>query len=205
MDSLQRDLGLSNSYDEYTPNGYSGYAGDNYRSYSGYGNQSTYGNYGSYGGYSGGYGRGMMGGGYNGYSYGQRQNPEQANPNMPPQRPIMQFRQDIWGFLNGAHSILNVAYAGSGILAFGHSFLKATIGIFRFLTNKSVSFLLKITGIYYLRKLFGLAKNQHGNWNTELLQEGSMDALWGEKASKFGLRKILNIMRILAMAGKISS
>ena len=172
-----------------------------------YGGQRNYGSYDSYGSY-GSYGRSRMGMmGYGGYSsYGQRREPRAMDPNQPMQRPPISFRDEIWGFLNGAHSIINVFYAGSGILAFGQTFLKSTLSILRFLSHKSLGLLLRLTGIHYLKKLMLLTQRQSQNadWAAELSDEKAMGNAWEEKPSRFGFKKIMTIIRMIALAGKFS-
>jgi len=196
---------LTSSYDRLSMNSYSDYGRQSYGGYGGYNSgYNSYGGQSGYGMYSS-YNRGRMGN--NGYtSPSQMRGQEGMDPNRPMQRPPITFREDVWGFLNGAHSILNVFYAGSGMLAFGSTFLRTSLNVARFLSHKSLGLLLRLTGIHYFKKLMQFTKNNNNaDWATELSSESAMGDAWSEKTSGFGFKKFFQILRLLALAGALLS
>jgi len=196
---------LSNSnystYNTYSPSSYSSYSGSPYSSYyGGYG--STYGGYSGYGGYGSSYGGyGTYGSTYNSYSnqYSKPVRPEEAQ-NQPPQPNI---RQDVWGFLNGFHAILNILYAATGMVHFGKMFLKMTIKVLKAAGSKTLAALFKLTGIKFLQQLVQkLAVKE--NWFQEFDTNSTpLDLAWNSNTTgkKGGIFKILTLLRIFALAG----
>lgn len=125
-------------------NGGMGYS-NNYSSYGGgYGGMNTlgYGNsYGAYGGMNGGRNNMMMG-------------PE----GVPPQMNDTSFRHEYQGVLQGLNALLNIMYAGVGMVMYGKKFVKLFISAGKFVIKGCFRMLVRLFGITLIGKFIAWLK-----------------------------------------------
>lgn len=184
--------------------GYSPYSQNSYSPQYGPSNYSSYSN--SYPRYSSGYNHN----GYNNssspysntYSKPMPQNPE--NPQVPPPN----LRQDVWGMLNGFHALLNVLYAGTGIVHFGKIFVRMTLKVIKAICGKSASAVFKLTGLSFLKKIMLRSFSQQGDWSKDFNAADSLlESAWGNnegstKSVNQGLfGKIMLVLRVCSLIG----
>ena len=152
----------------------------NYSGYNSYGNRNMY---------------------SNNYSKPIPQGP--GNQPMPPET----MRQDVWGFLNGFQALLNVLYAGTGIVHFGKIFAKMTFKLVKAICGKSLNLIFKLTGFSFLKKLVQQFSTGNQDWLGEFnVQENQLQNAWGNNETSsssnptlFG--KILLVLRITSLLG----
>lgn len=211
--TFSNSLGRSNSSYPYNSYNNSSYSANNpyssgYGGYSGYGSNygNSYGSYGNYGGYGSGYGYSSYGGS-NQYSntYSKPIPQNQVNEQMPPPT----FKHDVWGFLNGFHAILNVLYAGTGIIHFGKMFVKMSIKIIKMVFGKAAGLFFKLTGFQFLKNIMQ-SFSKDINWQTEFsFQETPLENAWrtnpegGITKTFFG--KFMLVLRICSLMGALIS
>jgi len=213
--SASRLGGYGSSYGSGYGSGYGSSYGSGYGSSYGSGYGSSYGS--GYGlGYGSSYGSGY-GSGYSSYGPNQYSN-TYSKPLQPGQQgqqgqqdvPPPTFRHDMWGFLNGFHAILNVLYAGTGIVHFGKMFMKMSIKIIKAVFGKSAGLVYKLTGFQFLKNIMQkFAGNGKGDWFGEFnVTESPLENVWAngpEPAStnKTFFGKFMLVLRILSLMGGI--
>jgi hypothetical protein len=192
----------TNSYSSYTPSPYS------QSGYSMYNNPSRYGSYGNNSGYSS-YGYNS---GYNSYGnsspYSNNYSkplPQQGQGNE--QAPQPNVRNDVWGFLNGFHAMLNVLYAGTGIVHFGKMFFKMTFKVIKMICGKSLALIFKLTGFNFLKRMMRSFTKEE-DWLTEFsFGEKTFENAWGNNEGStttlFG--KALLVLRICSLLGSLAA
>jgi hypothetical protein len=174
-------------------NSYGGYSRSNsaYPSYSSYNNQ-----YSSMNGYDS---NPMM----------NNSNP-MMNNNLPPGHPqAMQsttFKTDFWGVLNGFSCVLNILYAGSGLVNYGKIFAKMSLRIIKFVCGRSLPFIMKITGLSFLKNM--LFKAARAGWSDEFTTPSLLNTVWDDsELTKYGnstiLGKLISALRICSLLGAL--
>ena len=151
----------------------------------------------SYGSY--GTNNSMYSGNFNG-QFGANNDPRQN------QIPPPTFKNDFWGVLNGFSCVLNILYAGTGLVNYGKIFLKMSLKVIKFVCGKSLSFIFKITGLRFLKKI--LFRVNQLPWGDEFLPQNALDSIWNHTQSEKGigigstlLGNFINALRICSLLG----
>jgi hypothetical protein len=157
---------------------------------------------GSYGGYSN-YG---MSSGYNsGYNGNSTQMSKPMRPEEMQNQPPPNFREDMWGSLNGAYAMLNILHAGVGIFHFGKVFVKMTLKMVGSSVKKIFQLIFKLTGLQFLQQLIHKMGN-NSNWLSEFDPSSpSFENAWVPEAKKGKIYKLLTMLRIFALLGSLLS
>jgi len=132
----------------------------------------------------------------------------QMNPVNDPrqnQMPPSNFRTDFWGVLNGFNCVVNILYAGSGLVNYGRIFVHMSLKVIKAVCGKSLNFMLKITGLNFLKKvLFSATKIP---WIEEFSTSNVLNGIWQgevqEAAKKSLLGKFMTALRICSLLGAL--
>jgi len=157
------------------------------------------------------------GGGYNSYNNNQNSSYYNNQPGFmndprqqqgPPgqQMPPVTFRTDFWGAIQGFNCVLNILYAGSGLVNYGKIFMHMSLKIVKFVCGKSLGFIMKITGLNFLRRLLFSANKLP--WTDEFGTSSILTSVWSdselEKATKTTLSgKFVQALRICSLLGTL--
>jgi len=122
--------------------------------------------------------------------------------------PQPTMRQDVWGFLNGFQAMLNVLYAGTGIVHCGKIFVKMTYKLIKAICGKSLDLIFKLTGFSFLKRMIQRLSS-YNDWFGEFnLQENNLQNAWGNNATakttnKTLFGKFLLILRVTSLLGTL--